>query len=52
MGIVYCEADRTFTIQTKNTTYQMQVDRFGFLHSSVLWKEDRWKLYGLSSDIL
>ena len=29
MGIVYCEADRTFTIQTKNTTYQMQVDRFG-----------------------
>lgn len=30
MGIVYCEADRTFTIQTKNTTYQMQVDRFGF----------------------
>ena len=25
MGIVYCEADRTFTIQTKNTTYQMQV---------------------------
>ena len=31
MGIVYCEADRTFTIQTKNTTYQMQVDRFGFL---------------------
>ena len=31
MGIVYCEADRTFTIQTKNTTYQMQVDRYGFL---------------------
>ena len=31
MGIVYCEADKTFTIQTKNTTYQMQVDRFGFL---------------------
>ena len=51
MGIVYCEADRTFTIQTKNTTYQMQVDRFGsLLH--LLWKEDRWKLYGLSSDIL
>lgn len=31
MGIIYCETDRTFTIQTKNTTYQMQVDRFGFL---------------------
>ena len=26
MGIVYSKADRTFTIQTKNTTYQMQVD--------------------------
>ena len=31
MGIIYCEKDRTFTIQTKNTTYQMQVDRYGFL---------------------
>lgn len=31
MGIVYSKADRTFTIQTKNTTYQMQVDRYGFL---------------------
>ena len=31
MGIIYCEKDRTFTLQTKNTTYQMQVDRFGFL---------------------
>ena len=31
MGIVYSKSDRTFTIQTKNTTYQMQVDRFGFL---------------------
>ena len=31
MGIIYCEEDRTFTLQTKNTTYQMQVDRYGFL---------------------
>ena len=31
MGIVYSKADRTFTIQTKNTTYQMQVDPYGFL---------------------
>ena len=31
MGIIYCEKDRTFTLQTKNTTYQMQVDRYGFL---------------------
>ncbi len=52
MGIVYCEADRTFTIQTKNTTYQMQVDRFGFLLHLYYGKKDRWKLYGLSSDIL
>ena len=25
MGIIYCEKDRTFTLQTKETTYQMQV---------------------------
>ena len=31
MGIVYSKSDRTFTIQTKNTTYQMQVDPYGFL---------------------
>lgn len=31
MGIIYCEKDRTFTLQTKNTIYQMQVDRYGFL---------------------
>ena len=31
MGIIYCEKDRTFTLQTKNTTYHMQVDRYGFL---------------------
>ena len=31
MGIIYCEKDRTFTLQTKNTTSQMQVDRYGFL---------------------
>ena len=31
MGIIYCEKDRTFTLQTKKTTYQMQVDRYGFL---------------------
>ena len=31
MGIIYCEKDRTFTLQTKETTYQMQVDRYGFL---------------------
>ena len=24
MGIIYCEKDRTFTLQTKETTYQMQ----------------------------
>ena len=29
MGIIYCEKDRTFTLQTKNTTYQMQVDQYG-----------------------
>lgn len=52
MGIVYSKADRTFTIQTKNTTYQMQVDPYGFLLPPVLWKENRWKLHGLSADVL
>ncbi|MCD8120421.1 MAG: alpha-galactosidase [Lachnospiraceae bacterium] len=30
-AIVYEAEDRTFTIHTKTTTYQMQVDRYGFL---------------------
>ena len=49
MGIVYSKSDRTFTIQTKNTTYQMQVDPYAFRYS---WKENRWKLHGLSADVL
>ena len=31
MGIVYSQTDRTFTLHTKNTTYQMKVDAYGFL---------------------
>ena len=31
MGIVYDEKQKTLTLHTKNTTYQMQVDRYGFL---------------------
>ena len=31
MAIVYSRKDRTFTIHTENTTYQMQVDPYGFL---------------------
>ena len=31
MGIVYDENNKTLTLHTKNTTYQMQVDRYGFL---------------------
>ncbi len=31
MSIIYNDVDKTFTIETKRTTYQMQVDRFGFL---------------------
>lgn len=29
--IFFSEQDRTFTIHTRNTTYQMQIDRYGFL---------------------
>lgn len=31
MSIVYDETQKTFTLHTKNTTYQMQVDKYGFL---------------------
>ena len=31
MGIIYNEKARTFTLHTHNTTYQMQVDPYGFL---------------------
>ena len=32
MSIIYKEQDRLFTLHTKHTTYQMQVDDLGFLH--------------------
>ena len=47
MGIIYCEKDRTFTLQTKETTYQMQVDQYGFLLHYGKKAEDE-----LSSDLL
>ena len=31
MGIVFDETRKTFTLHTKDSTYQMQVDPFGFL---------------------
>ena len=31
MSIVYNEAQKTITLHTKNTTYQMQIDKYGFL---------------------
>ena len=31
MSILFAERDRTFTLHTKDTTYQMKVDRYGFL---------------------
>ncbi len=31
MSIIYSEKDKTFTLHTKNTTYQMKVDSYGFL---------------------
>lgn len=51
MGIIYCEKDRTFTLQTKETTYQMQVDQYGFLLHLYYGKKAR-RLHGLSSDLL
>ena len=31
MGIVFDETRKTFTLHTNDSTYQMQVDPFGFL---------------------
>ncbi len=31
MGIVFSEKDKVFTLHTKDTTYQMKVDQYGFL---------------------
>lgn len=30
MGIIYNEKAKTFTLHTQNTTYQMQIDAYGF----------------------
>ena len=47
MGIIYCEKDRTFTLQTKNTTYQMQVDQYGFCFICIMEKrqKDVWIIF-------
>ena len=31
MSIIYDEKQKTISLHTKNTTYQMQIDRYGFL---------------------
>ena len=31
MGIIFDKGKNTFTLHTRSSTYQMQVDRFGFL---------------------
>lgn len=31
MGVFYWEAEKLLTLETKNTTYQMQIDPYGFL---------------------
>ena len=31
MSIIYGKENKTLTLHTKNTTYQMQIDRYGFL---------------------
>lgn len=31
MSIIFDEKEKTFTINTENTTYQMKIDKFGFL---------------------
>ena len=41
MGIIYCEKDRTFTLQTKETTYQMQVISTDFFFISIMAKRQK-----------
>ncbi len=31
MGVIWNEEKKTFTLHTKNTTYQMQADQYGYL---------------------
>ena len=45
MGIIYCEKDRTFTLQTKETTYQMQVDQYGFISIMVKRQKAAWIIF-------
>ena len=51
MGILYDEKQKTITLHTKNTTYQMQIDRYGFLLHLYYGKKSGG-MHGLSSDIL
>ena len=41
MGIIYCEKDRTFTLQTKETTYQMRWISTDFFFISIMVKRQK-----------
>ena len=45
MGIIYNEKARTFTLHTHNTTYQMQIDAYGFLLRSANCRQGSWSIY-------
>ena len=51
MSIFYEEQSRTIILHTVSTTYQMQIDRYGFLFASLL-RETGGRMHGLSSDLL
>ena len=46
MGIAFEQEKRIFTLNTKTTTYQFQIDEYGFLCVFLLWKNSLWR-YGL-----
>ena len=41
MSIIFENDKKTFTLHTKTTTYQMQIDRFGFLLHLYYGKKSR-----------
>ena len=51
MSIIYDEKYKTITLHTRNTTYQMQIDRYGFL-LHLYYGKDSGRVHGLSADLL
>lgn len=47
MSIIYDEKQKTITLYTKNTAYQMQIDRYGFCCTCIManMRKAVWIMY-------